>query len=231
MGYDSSHQFALDRIHANSKVLDLGSSPGILSEDLSAREVRIISIDKYITATVRRFSLQVIEADIDFFDFNDISGDVDYVLMLDIIGHLRDPETILKKIRHRFSYCAPQMILTTANIAFFPIRLALLLGQFNYGKRGILDMHHTRLFTFYSLRRALINQGYEIIEEKGIPAPFYLALGETQMAHFLIELNRCLIRISKICSHIRLPLWPNPPPYWTSFLKTLSNLVRRKQLS
>ena len=29
----------------------------------------------------------------------------------------------------------------------------LLFGQFNYGKRGILDLTHTRLFTFESFRR------------------------------------------------------------------------------
>ena len=156
--------------------------------------------------------MQTFEADIEFFDFNDISGDVDCVLMLDIIGHLRDPETILKKLRRRFSYCAPQIILTTANIAFFPIRLALLLGQFNYGKRGILDMHHTRLFTFNSLQRALSNQGYEIIEEKGVPAPFYLALGDTRIAHFLIELNRFLIRISKRLFAYQIAIVAKPTP-------------------
>ncbi len=197
LGYASSHQFALDRIKPDSVVLDLGSSPGILTDELSAREVRIISVDKFITPTILQLSMKTIEADIDFLDFNVISGDVDYILMLDIIGDLRDPETMLRKVRHRFSYCAPQLILTTANIAFFPIRLALFFGQFNYGKRGILDMHHSRLFTFYSLRRALVNQGYEILEEKGIPAPFYLALGESNVARFLMQLNLFFIRISK----------------------------------
>jgi glycosyltransferase involved in cell wall biosynthesis len=197
LGYASSHQFALDRINPLSVVLDLGSSPGILTEELFAKEIRIISVDKYITPTIQQFSMKTIEADIDSLDFNEISGDVDYILMLDIISDLRDPETILRKIRQRFSYCAPQLILTTANIAFFPIRLTLFFGQFNYGKRGILDMHHTRLFTFYSLRRALVNQGYEILEEKGIPAPFYLALGDSNVARFLMKLNLFFIRFSK----------------------------------
>jgi len=81
--------------------------------------------------------------------------------MLDIIEHLREPEEILKKIRKRYSGKEPQIILTTGNIAFLPIRLGLLAGQFNYGKRGILDLDHTRLFTFYSLRRILNQAGYE----------------------------------------------------------------------
>jgi glycosyltransferase involved in cell wall biosynthesis len=230
IGFDSSHQFALDRIHPHSMVLDLGSSPGILTEELSAREVRIISIDKYITPTVRQFSIQAIEADIDFFDFNDISGDMDYILMLDIIGLLRDPETILKKVRQRFSYCSPQVIFTTANIAFFPIRLSLLLGQFNYSKRGILDMHHTRLFTFYSLKRALINQGYEILEEKGIPAPYTLAFSDTTIAHFLLTLNRFFIRISKSLFAYQIAIVAKPTPILDLLLENAIQSGRKKAM-
>ena len=53
----------------------------------------------------------------------------------------------------------------------------LLLGQFNYGKRGILDMTHTRLFTFTSLRRLLEQSGFRIVEMRGVPGPFPLAMG------------------------------------------------------
>ena len=53
----------------------------------------------------------------------------------------------------------------------------LLLGQFNYGKHGILDMTHTRLFTFYSLRELLEQRGFQVLEIRGIPAPFPVALG------------------------------------------------------
>ena len=40
-----------------------------------------------------------------------------------------------------------------------PRTRAMLFGQFNYGKRGILDMTHTRLFTFRSFRRLLEEAG------------------------------------------------------------------------
>ena len=53
-------------------------------------------------------------------------------------------------------------MLSTGNIGFFVTRLMLLFGQFNYGKRGILDMTHTRLFTFTSLRRLLEQSGFRI---------------------------------------------------------------------
>ena len=37
------------------------------------------------------------------------------------------------------------LVLTTGNVAFVMQRLMLLIGQFNYGKKGILDHTHTRL--------------------------------------------------------------------------------------
>ena len=44
-------------------------------------------------------------------------------------------------------------------------------------KRGILDLTHTRLFTFSTLRRLLEGAGFQVLELRGVPAPFPLALG------------------------------------------------------
>ena len=41
----------------------------------------------------------------------------------------------------------------------------LLFGQFNYGKRGILDLTHTRLFTFESFRRLFEQGGFRVAAE------------------------------------------------------------------
>ena len=83
------------------------------------------------------------------------SHDYDDVLLLDIIEHLRDPEGLLE------GYDAPRRAASRrlarssrpAMSGFAVVRLQLLFGNFNYGKRGILDLTHTRLFTFSSLRR------------------------------------------------------------------------------
>ena len=69
----------------------------------------------------------------------------------------------------------------------------LLAGQFNYGKRGILDLTHTRLFTFKTFRRLFEQAGFDVIRLKGIPAPFVLAFGDNSGSRFLMCLNRLLI--------------------------------------
>jgi len=73
----------------------------------------------------------------------------------------------------------------------------LLLGQFNYGKRGILDMTHTRLFTFTSFRRLLEQSGFRIAETRGVPAPFPLAMGGSWLSRVLVKVNKALIAISR----------------------------------
>ena len=91
----------------------------------------------------------------------------------------------------------PEIILTTANIGFIATRLMLLLGQFNYGRKGILDVTHTRLFTFRSMRELLKQSGYKILEVRGIPAPFPVAVGNNFFARAMLRLNAALIRMSK----------------------------------
>ncbi|HAF04019.1 MAG TPA: hypothetical protein DCG89_09495, partial [Spartobacteria bacterium] len=91
----------------------------------------------------------------------------------------------------------PEIVLTTANIGFIATRLMLLLGQFNYGKKGILDVTHTRLFTFRSMRELLRQSGYKILEVRGIPAPFPVALGNNFITRILLRLNSTLIWLSK----------------------------------
>ncbi|MDQ7035491.1 MAG: hypothetical protein Q9P01_11845 [Anaerolineae bacterium] len=86
------------------------------------------------------------------------------------------------------------------------------LQQFNYGKRGILDIDHKRLFTFGSLRQALRNSGYEIIEERGIPAPYPLAIGDNILSRFLLLVNHILMFFSKGMFAYQIAIVAQPLP-------------------
>ena len=48
----------------------------------------------------------------------------------------------------------------------------LMFGKFNYGKSGILNQTHTRLFTSINRKvNRILN--FKIIKSKGIPIPFH----------------------------------------------------------
>ena len=119
------------------------------------------------------------------------------MLLLDIIEHLKDPERFLTDLRSQFDYSPKTLIVTTPNIAFIAQRVMLLLGQFNYGKAGILDRTHTRLFTFRSVRRLLLDAGFRIEEMRGVPAPFPKVFGNGLLGRAALAVNRVLIRISR----------------------------------
>ncbi|MGB8225514.1 MAG: glycosyltransferase [Sedimentisphaerales bacterium] len=211
-GYLSSQQFALDSVKAGSTVIDIGCGPGFMAEKLKDKNVKTVSIDLQIQPQARENSFKCIEADVEKYDFNDDFGKVDYLLVLDIVEHLKSLEQFLKVIRRRFSKDSPTIIITTGNIAFLPIRLGLFLGSFNYGKRGILDMDHARLFTFYSLVKTLEVNGYEVIKKQGIPAPFSLAVGSGKFAGFLLWINKILILISKTLFSYQIAVVAKPLP-------------------
>jgi hypothetical protein len=88
-------------------------------------------------------------------------------------------------------------VITTPNVAFVVQRFVLLFGQFNYGKTGILDRTHTRLFTFRTLRHLLRDAGFEIKRMRGVPAPFPKAIGDNWMGRALLGINLGLIRLCK----------------------------------
>jgi len=92
------------------------------------------------------------------------------------------------------------------------VRIGLLFGSFNYGRRGILDMDHKRLFTFSTLRRTLEINGYEILKQKGIPAPFPLAVGNGRLARFFLLVNRILIFLSKSLFSYQIAVVAKPLP-------------------
>ena len=137
------------------------------------------------------------------FDLNNGLPDLDYkkfnyILLLDVIEHLRNPEKCLINLKEKIDINPKiKVIVSTPNIAFIIIRLMLLFGSFNYGKKGILDKTHTRLFTFSSFQNLLKQSGFKIENVSGIPAPFPLVTGNNFLGNFLIKLNKFFIFFSK----------------------------------
>lgn len=228
LGYASSHQFALDLVRPGTTVLDVGCGPGLMAEHLGAKNVKTISIDRHVSEKTRQNSLKWLEVDLEQYDFSDDFGEMDFILLLDIIEHLKSPERFLRVLRERFSRSSPEFVITTGNIGFFVIRSGLFFGSFNYGRRGILDMDHSRLFTFSTLRRTLELCGYELILKKGIPAPYPLAIGDGWLARFLLQINRLLIFFCKSLFSYQIAITARPHPTLEHLLKDAQKAKKQK---
>jgi SAM-dependent methyltransferase len=221
VGYPSSHQFALDRLSPGMTVLDLRSGPGSVAKELDQRGIHVISVDQHITDLTRQHSLSTIEGDVEKFDLSHVDKTIDAIFLLDIIEHLTDPEAFLLHLRECFGdQEKAEIIITTGNIGFFLVRFGLLFGGFNYGKKGILDKDHKRLFTFKSLRRLLESSGFEIHEINGIPAPCPDAIGLNWASKLMLKVNQVLIFISK-------PLFSYQMAFVVRPLPTVGHLLER----
>ena len=118
--------------------------------------------------------------------------------MLDVIEHLKNPEKFMDELYSKVSNNDKvEILISTPNISFIVIRFMLFFGFFNYGKRGILDKTHTRLFTFSSFSKLILGANFKILSVKGIPAPFPLAVGSNLFSNSLLNLNKFLIYFFK----------------------------------
>lgn len=196
MGFPSSHTMAVDSVRPGAAVLDLGCGRGYVAREMAKRARRVTAADRYEAAVEPGPNLDFQRWDLDGGDSPVDVSRYDQIFMLDIIEHLKDPEDFLEKLRAAAARTRPEIILTTANIAFFVTRVMLLCGHFNYGRKGILDRTHTRLFTVNSLRELMEQTGYTIEQVRGIPAPYARVLGLNWMSRVLAWVNIALIQLS-----------------------------------
>ncbi len=195
VGYKSSHQMAIDAVPPGSSVLDLGCGEGLVANELVKKSCHIVGLDQYPPETDSLS--EFIEWDLNNDTLPEEARKYEYILALDIVEHLRNPEGFMDMLREGAKLSTPTIILTTPNIAFFITRFMLLAGQFNYGKTGILDLTHTRLFTFTTMKDMLTQSGHEILDVRGIPAPFPKAVKSRWLGKLLLNVNDLLITLSK----------------------------------
>lgn len=229
LGYTSSHTMALAAVPAGARVLDIGCGPGFFAEQLAAKGCKVTGVDQYppILPEVLDEYLQWDETA----PFPDLDlSQYDVVLLLDIIEHLKRPEEFLDRLRTlvRDANRRPTFVVTSGNVAFLLIRLQALLGNFNYGARGILDLTHTRLYTFASLRRLFEQCGYRTHRVLGIPAPFPKAFGSSLLPSALVGINELLLRLSKGLFAYQIFLVVTPTPSLEAVLDDSIETSRRR---
>lgn len=228
LGYLSSHTLAIANVAENSRVLDFGGGQGRVATELRKKGCYIAGVDLVELADKTVYD-EYYQQNLDNFVINFDLKSFDHILLLDIIEHLSNPEKFLDTLRVGVGLNSPKIIITAPNVAFIIIRIQLLFGQFNYGKEGILDKTHKRLFTLKTLKRTCRQCGYTIEKVKGIPAPMPKAIGNNLFSRFIVKLNRTLIFIYRPLFSYQLYLEVKPFPMVEALLEnTLKESEIRK---
>ncbi|MEF3692198.1 MAG: bifunctional glycosyltransferase/class I SAM-dependent methyltransferase [Candidatus Moraniibacteriota bacterium] len=185
----SLHQYILNQPwKKDEQILDLGANDGSLSQKIN------LTYKSKMTAMDINVPKNIKQIDTIIFDINKNIKELfgkklfDKIIALDIIEHLHNPEKSVSEINHLLKNKGT-LYASTANIGYIIMRITLLLGWFNYGKSGILDKTHHRLFTINSFRRLLQNNDFRILKIEGFGPPLLDAFGD----------NIFIKTIDKIC--------------------------------
>ena len=193
LDFESPQSVSVSLLHSGARVVDLGCGHGDVANSLKSRGYYVVGVDS--AAQDPSFFDRFVLADLDTDPLAVDPSEFDTVLMLDILEHLSDPEDFLATLREAIwvgSPPGPEIIASTGNVAFLPLRLSMLLGEFNYGRRGILDLTHKRLFTKRTFLRLIHQAGYVVDGFQGIPPPLPMVLGEGIVARILFRVSTAL---------------------------------------
>lgn len=188
------HQYILTSLwEKTDNIVDLGANDGLLSANIAPLVKSVTAVD--IQKVEASAGVQALQLDLNS-DFDQVLGHnmFDKVIALDVIEHLNNPERAMLKINNILK-TGGKLYISTANIAFIIMRVALTLGWFNYGKRGILDQTHHRLFTIKSFKRLLKNSGFKLEKVVGFGPPIIDEINNKGIFVFIDKIFSFLARL------------------------------------
>lgn len=174
----SSHEQILSCISKPGRLLDLGSSSGLLTARLKSKGVSSVGVDIISPDLASPLFDEYIQMNLEDPAGLNFPSQFEYVLMADIIEHLRTATPLLNVSKSLLKKDG-ELIVSVPNIAIWLYRLSLLCGRFDYTKKGILDETHVRFFTIKTIKQLLTVAGFEIVETKFSGLPFELVLPKT----------------------------------------------------
>ena len=177
----------------SDRVVDLGANDGQLASKLSGKVKQVTAVDIQPSTTKGKVHSLCLDLNGDF-DLTLGEKAFNRVVALDLIEHLNNPEATVAKI-NRLLPTGGRLYASTANIAYWVMRLTHLIGWFNYGKRGILDMTHQRLFTVNSFKKVLTDNGFVVKSVVGFGPPIADEISNRGIFKWLDEVSAYLAKL------------------------------------
>jgi glycosyltransferase involved in cell wall biosynthesis len=183
------------------RILDLGCSDGVLAERLRGSGHHVTGVDLIAHDGVKERVDRFVEADLDQGVPPEVEGPFDVVLAADVLEHVRRPDRILDQIR---GLLAPggSLVVSVPNFGHWYPRARVVLGRFDYDRRGILDRDHLRFFTRASFERLAGRSGFEVARRTSTGLPFEVvsrggdvAAGAGRLATTLAKVDRAATRV------------------------------------
>ncbi|GAB4157416.1 MAG: hypothetical protein Fur0037_25350 [Planctomycetota bacterium] len=153
----------LDRAAAPGRALEIGCGEGRFGARLCAMgfEVHGVESDPGAAAVAGSVLHRVLCEDIEAAALPYPEEHFDLLVCADVLEHLRDPWTVLRRLRVLLKR-GGTAIASVPNAQYFPVVAGLLAGRFRYRDSGVLDRTHLRFFTRESARELFEQAGFAI---------------------------------------------------------------------
>lgn len=165
-GHSSTHPFV---------VLDVGCASGFLRAFLPESDFYLVGVerDPVLLAQAQQHYDEVHAADLNAALKVNLPTP-NAIVLADVLEHLPDPEAVLINLLQRYAKPGTPILISLPNVAHLYVRLSLLLGQFNYTDRGILDRTHLRFFTLKTATQMLGACDIRVTATRVTPVPLPL---------------------------------------------------------
>jgi methionine biosynthesis protein MetW len=163
-------------VRPNSRVLEIGCGPGTIITYLIHEQGCTglgVEVDERMAAEAAGLGVRVLQDDI---EAAHTQGEIcaqapfDYVIMADVLEHLRRPQRTLQAVR---DWLVPggEVLASVPNVAYWRVRLMLLSGRWDYTDGFIMDRSHLAWYTRETVVRPFRDAGYTVTELQDRWAP------------------------------------------------------------
>lgn len=156
-----------------NRILEVGTAEGYLGRALKEAgfgRLTGLEANPSYAETARPGYSEMIRADLESWQPSPSMGPFDVILCADILEHLKDPWSALKKLR---GLLAPggRLLLSIPNSGHWWFRLNVLFGRFPLEERGLFDRGHLRFFTWRTLWKLVEQAGFHVEKVWITPPP------------------------------------------------------------
>lgn len=163
-------------VGTNKEVLEVGCGPGSITKLLAVQgkcKVTGLELDPEAIKKVTPYCVEVMQADLNTSDWPTLITNekkFDVVVAADVLEHLYDPLTNLKKMSS-FINDSGYMVISLPHVGHAAVMSCLFNGDFQYRDWGLLDRTHIRFFCLKNIQDLFAQAGLKIIEAAYVTKP------------------------------------------------------------
>lgn len=163
-------------VGSSKRVLELGCGPGSITKQLVEHghcQVKALEQDPDAISKAAPYCEAIVQADLNSADWPQLLDGVerfDVVVAADVLEHLYDPWTALKRMAH-FVSATGYLVISLPHVGHAAVVSCLLNGDFEYRDWGLLDRTHIRFFCLKNIEKLFAQADLKIVEVKYVVKP------------------------------------------------------------